>query len=150
MVELEKVRKRYNRLSSEVLSDELLSWAYLLTKGYCDDSEVEQMISEVPDIEYFAELYGRAVDDPKVKRAFEDAVSAEREYHSRQRYYARLEREAVERGLEQGLEQGLERGLEQGRKEGRSSLAKTLSELGVDESIIAQALEAANAEDAAV
>ena len=146
MVELEKVRKRYNRLSSEVLSDELLSWAYLLTKGYCDDSEVEQMISEVPDIEYFAELYGRAVDDPKVKRAFEDAVSAEREYHSRQRYYARLEREAVERGLEQGLE----RGLEQGRKEGRSSLAKTLSELGVDESIIAQALEAANAEDAAV
>ena len=102
-----------------MLSDELLSWAYLLTKGYKDEAEVERIMEEVPDISYSAELYGLAVDDPKVKRAFADAVSAEREYQSRQDYFARLEREAVERDLERGIEQGVKQGIEQGIQRGR-------------------------------
>ena len=124
MVELAKIRKRYNQLNEEVLSDNLLSWAYLLTKGYTDDAEVEKIMSEVPGIEYFAELYGRAVDDPKVKRAFEDALSAEREYHSRMDYLARLEREAVERGEAKGIEQGI------------AEAVNVLRESGVDEEVI--------------
>lgn len=142
VVELEKVRRRYNHLDDEVLSDELLSWAYLLTNGYRDDAEVQKMMDEVPDIEYFAELYGRAVDDPKVKRAFEDAVSAEREYQSRQDYYARLEREAIERGIQQGIEQGIQQGIQQGIEQERSSVADKLRKLGVDEAIITQAISA--------
>ena len=128
MVELAKIRKRYNQLNEEVLSDNLLSWAYLLTKGYADDAEVEKIMSEVPGIEYFAELYGRAVDDPKVKRAFEDAVSAEREYQSRMDYLARLEREAVERGEAKGIEQGIEQGI--------AEAVNVLRESGVDEEVI--------------
>lgn len=143
VIELEKVRRRYNHLNEEVLSDKLLTWAYLLTNGYRDDAEVERMKSEVPDIEYFAELYGRAVDDPKVKRAFEDAVSAEREYQSRQDYYERLKREAIEDGLKQGIEQGIERGIEQGIEQ----MAESLRAAGVSESIIAQAIESSKAKD---
>ena len=139
VIELSKVREKYNELSGEVLSDELLTWAYLLTNGYRDDLEVEKMTSEVPDIEYFAELYGLAVNDPKVKRAFEDAVSAEREYHSRQNYYARLEREAIERGFAQGEEAGMEKGMEKGMQKGMQKVAARLRELGVDEALIAQA-----------
>ena len=155
VVELEKVRTRYNRLTDEVLSDELLSWVYLLTKGYVDDTEVQRIMSEVPSIEYFAELYGRAVDDPKVKRAFEDAVSAEREYQSRQDYYERLKREAIdeglregrEKGLEEGLEEGRKEGLEEGRKEGRKegidSAAEKMREMGIDEDIIEKVVASA-------
>ena len=142
VVELEKVRKRYNRLDEEVLSDELLSWSYLLTKGYSDDAEVAKIMNEVPSIEYFAELYGRAVDDPKVKRAFEDAVSAEREYQSRQDYYARLEREAVERGEKIGFEQGERKGIEQGIEQGIEGMSASLRAAGVDETIIQAATEA--------
>lgn len=105
-----------------------------------DDAEVEKMMNEVPDIQYFAELYGRAVDDPKVKRAYEDAVSAEREYQSRQDYYARLEREAIERGMQEGLEQGLqkgrEKGLQQGREETLEEVARKLRAAGLDENLI--------------
>lgn len=36
-----------------MLSDELLSWAYLLTKGYKDEAEVERIMEKVPDISYF-------------------------------------------------------------------------------------------------
>ena len=123
-----------------MLSDELLSWAYLLTKGYKDEAEVERIMEEVPDISYFAELYGLAVDDPKVKRAFADAVSAEREYQSRQDYFARLEREAVERDLErgieqgvkQGIEQGIERGIQRGRIEERERIIARLKAAGAD------------------
>ena len=127
VVELEKVRKRYNRLTREVLSDDQLAWAYLLTKGYSNDGEVEAIMSEVPSIEYFAELYGRAVDDPKVKQAFEDAVSAEREYQSRQDYFARLEREAAERGMEKGIDR----------------MTASLRASGVDEAAIKAAVRAA-------
>ena len=148
VVELSKVRKRYNRLTEEVLSDELLTWAYLLTKGYGDETEVERIMEEVPDISYFAELYGLAIDDPKVKRAFEDAVSAEREYQSRQDYFARLEREATERGLskgieqgiaqgiEQGIAQGIAQGVEQGREEERERIVARLRAAGADETLI--------------
>ena len=135
LVELSKVRARYNRLNEEVLADDLLSWAYLLTRGYNDESEVRRIMRRVPPIEDFAEAYGRAVDDPKVKRAYEDAVSAEREYQSRQDYFARLEREAVERGLE--------RGLEQGRKLGMSGLADELRKMGVADDVLERAIAAA-------
>lgn len=133
VVELEKVRRRYNRLDEEILSDELLAWAYLLTRGYNDDAEVSKIMNEVPSIEYFAELYGRAVDDPKVKRAFEDALSAEREYQSRQDYYARIEREAIERGEQIGIAQGIEQGIEQGRKKEREEAVAKLRAAGLDD-----------------
>lgn len=124
LVELGKVRERYNELTEEVLSDALLSWSYLLTKGYREPEEVERIMVEIPPIEHFAELYGLAVDDPKVKWAYEDAISAEREYQSRQDYFDRIEREAAERGLEQGLEQGIE------------SMAESLRAAGIDEAVI--------------
>lgn len=124
-------RKRYNQLTDEVLSDELLSWAYLLTKGYGNEAEIERIMDEIPDIEYFAELYGRAVDDPKVKRAYEDAVSAEREYQSRQDYFERLKRESIE----------------EGRAEGIGNLAKELIELGIDQALIEQAVAKVTAQD---
>ena len=55
--------------------------------------------------------------------------------------------EGIEQGREQGLEQGIERGIAQGREQGREEavelLAGRLRELGVDESLIKNAAEAA-------
>ena len=136
LVELGKVRERYNELTEEVLADDLLSWAYLLTKGYREPKEVERIMVEIPPIEHFAELYGLAVDDPKVKWAYEDAISAEREYQSRQDYFDRLEREAAEKGLEQGLEQGLKQGVERGIEQGVKRMVENLRAAGIDEAVI--------------
>ena len=124
LVELGKIRARYNGLEPSVLKDEAVAWAYLLTSGYSNAQEVQSIMEQFPSMEEFAERYGFAIDDPKVKRAYEDALSAEREYNSRQRYYARLEREAREKGFAQGIEEGIEegraQGIEQGIEEGRA------------------------------
>ena len=108
VVELKKVRERYTELTEEVLGDELLSWAYLLVRGYRNKEDVSEIVSSHHSIEEFARLYGYAVGDPKVVKAYEAYQSAELEYQSRQDYLARKEREAVERGIEQGIGQGKE------------------------------------------
>ena len=97
VVELRKVRERYNSLSQEVLGDALLSWCYLLTQGYESREEVDMIAERMPAARDFAKMYDLAVEDPKVKRAHEDAVSAGREYDSYQRHLRRLARENEER-----------------------------------------------------
>ena len=120
LVELDKVRRRYNRLDEEVAADELTSWLYLLVQGYSDQREVDRMIENVKTIEEFARQYELAINDPKVVNAYEAYLSGEREYKSRQDFFKRMEREAVERGLERGLKQGIEQGIEQGLEQGRA------------------------------
>ncbi len=105
LVELDKVRKRYTELTEEVLEDELLSWAYLLVRGYRSKKDVSEIMSSHHSIEQFAELYGYAIGDPEVIKAYDAYQSAELEYQSRQDYLARKEREATDRGIEQGIEQ---------------------------------------------
>ena len=148
LVELSKIHERYNELGDDVLRDKLLSWAYLITNGFRNESEVRAIMDSYPDIEDFAELYGLAVNDPKVMQAYWDAKTAVLEYNNRQEYFAKLEREAKERGLEQGIEQGIERGIEQGIKQGVDSLSAKLRDLGVSESIIAEAVESVREEAA--
>ncbi|WP_350455302.1 PD-(D/E)XK nuclease family transposase [Slackia heliotrinireducens] len=157
LVELEKVRKRYNLLDDEVLGDELLSWLYLLTSGFNKSEEASAIMDAFPDIEEFAKMYGYALNDPKVVRAYADFESAEREYQSRKDYFERVEREAKERGfkhgqekglemgieqglqqgLQQGLEQGLQRGLEQGLQQGLEQGLQRGLEQGLEQSIAA-------------
>ncbi len=105
VVELEKVRKRYTELTDEVLGDELLSWAYLLVRGYRNKKDVSEIMSCHHSIEQFAELYGYAVGDPEVVKAYDAYQSAELEYQSRQDYLARKEHEAAERGIQKGIKQ---------------------------------------------
>ena len=120
LVELDKFRRQYDMLDKEVLSDPTLAWLYLLTKGFKSEREVDQIMDAFPSLEEFAELYGYALNDPKVERAYDDMISAELEYNSRQDFYKKLEREGFEKGVERGVEQ---------------VIAK-LRELGADESLI--------------
>lgn len=101
LVELEKVRERYNGLDEEVLGDELAAWMYLLTKGFEDEGEVRKMADGFPTIEEFAEKYGFAISDPELKRAYRMADDAERERKRRAKYEARLRREGREEGREE-------------------------------------------------
>ena len=135
LVELDKVRGAYNELSEDVLQDKLLAWSYLVTSGFKNESEVRSIVDSYPDIEEFAELYGLAVNDPKVVRAYQDAKSAVLEYNNRQEYFAKLEKEARERGESEGLEKGMA----EGRKETAEEIANRLRAMGVDESVIAEA-----------
>ena len=50
-------------------------------------------------------------------------------------------REGLQKGKKEGVKEGLKEGLQKGKDEGRSSLATRLLELGVDESVVKQALE---------
>lgn len=126
LVELSKIRARYTSLEPGVLENEAVAWSYLLTRGFADKREVAAIMNQFPDMEEFARMYGYAVDDPEVVKAYESALSAEREYNSRQRYLKQLEDEARARGLQegrqegikQGIEKGIEQGIEQGRKQG--------------------------------
>ena len=127
LVELEKVRKRYNSLDDEVLSDELLSWLYLLTSGFNKAEEAGAIMDAFPDIEEFAKMYGFALDDPKVVQAYADFESAEREYQSRKDYFERVEREARERGYEKGIEQGIEQNIAILRAAGMDDAAELLA-----------------------
>ena len=168
LVELEKVRRRYNMLSEEVLSDRLLSWLYLLTEGFDDKEEANAIMDAFPDLEEFATMYGYALNDPKLVRAYEDYASAEREYQSRKDYFERVEREARERGeaegfadgmkrghaegraqgikqgikqgIEQGIKQGIEQGIEQGMAKEQQAVAERLRAAGYDEKAIRVAL----------
>lgn len=70
-------------LGEVVLSDPMLAWLYLLTKGLESEREVE--------------------------RAYDDMISAELEHNSRQDFYKRLEREGFDKGHEQGVEQTIQK-----------------------------------------
>ena len=93
LVELRKFRRLYNELTEEVLSDELLTWLYLLTEGYKDDEEVRTMGFEFADVEDFARHYGKAANDPEVIHEFEYRLAAWRERMSREDFENRLKRE---------------------------------------------------------
>ena len=109
LVELDKIRKRYNNLNQEVLGDELLSWLYLLVRGYRDDTEVEAITMAFPTIEQFAKQYGYATNDPSLKKAYETALWNAREEDSFNRYIAKIKQEAAEEALEKGLAEDHER-----------------------------------------
>ena len=129
LVELSKIHERYNELREDVLRDKLLSWAYLITNGFRSESEVRAIMESYPDIEEFAELYGLAVNDPKVVQAYWDAKTAVLEYNNRQEYFEKLEREARERGEKEGASDAVE------------LIAERLRSLDVDESIIETAVK---------
>ena len=112
------MRERYNSLDDEVRGDELLSWLYLLTVGFGNEEEADEIMYIYPDLAEFAEMYGYALDDPKVVRAYEDHASAYREYHSRKDYIERKEREAAERGYADGEAKGFSDGYADGKAKG--------------------------------
>ena len=115
LVELKKFERKYNRLNEEVLSDELLSWLYLLTNGYADQTEVDAIMEKFPTLEEFAKLYGFAIDSPDVTKAYELYAESERERLSSLDY---MERKAEARGEARGIAIGEERGEARGRAEG--------------------------------
>ena len=130
VVELEKVRRRYNSLSDEVLADEALSWFYVLTKGFDEEGAMQATAEKFPTIEEFAELYGRAIGDPEVVRAYRRSEESWREENAWKRYFERIKREAHESGMEQGIEQGV------------SELSAALAKRGVDAAVIDEAVAA--------
>lgn len=138
LVELQKVRREHPSIDGSVLADEALAWAYLLTNGYSSEGEIDAIVDEFPDIAEFAERYGMAANDPKVVQAYEDALSAEREYNARQKYFARVEREAADRGFERGWAKGRAEGRAEGKAEGRAEeyqrIVGILQQRGVDTS----------------
>ena len=162
VVELSKIRERYNHLTDEMLSDKLLSWVYLLVGGYAKKDEVYHMLENIPDMKEFAELYGLAADDPKVKIAYEDFISAARERQSEKDFFDRIERESRERGYADGRAEGRAEGYAdgradgyadgraEGRSEGRAEaleeLAAALRDQGVDEGTLQSALAMAQVE----
>ena len=106
------------------------------------------LAEKFPTIEEFAQMYGYALDDPDVVRAYDLYDECWREEQSRKDALERIEREAAEkaaaqgreRGLQEGREKGLQEGREKGLQEGMDMLADRLRELGVEESLIESAL----------
>ena len=148
VVEMDKFRRRYNKLTEEVLDDELLSWLYLLVRGYENEKEVDAMSERFDAMVSFAREYGYALDDPKLERDFDRWLESEMEYNSAMH---QMRKTALEEGLEeglkkgraqgraQGLEEGRAQGLEEGRAQTTAEIAAKMRELGIDEDIIAQA-----------
>lgn len=133
LVELKKALEKCGEdLSTDILSDKLLSWLYLLSKGYRKEDDMKAIEQTHPDIGYFAALYGLATNDPKVLRAYWDAKTAEWEYNSQLRWD--LE-EGLKEGrkeiLAEGLEEGRKKGLEEGREEGRKEIVVELVRKGM-------------------
>ena len=89
---------------------------------------VGTMQIEMKSIEEFAELYGLAMDDPKIKDEYWKYQRGLMEQESHERYLNRIEREAHERGEKEGIEQG------------RDDLAAKLRALGIDEALLEKAL----------
>lgn len=140
LVELEKFRRRYTGLSPEVLDDESLAWMYLLTRGYESEEDMMTILDQYAELKEFADQYGYAIDDPKVVQAYESYLSAERDYHARQRYLARITREAEEQGIERGIERGMKQGIERGAEQERQRLAARLKQMGVDPAVVDKAI----------
>ena len=149
LVEMDKVAKRYNGLTEEILSDELTAWLYLLARGYRSSEETAEMTEYFPEMIAFAKQYGLAMDDPETKRAFDSYQLDLWENVFIMEQTEIDKRAAIEEGITQGREQGLEQGRKQGLEQGRKELAAKLRELGVDEETIAEALRRAEAESVA-
>ena len=120
VVELEKIRRRYTSLSDGVLKDELLSWLYILTRGFRRIDDMEAIMGTFPTITEFAERYGIALSDPQLMMKYDLYEESERELANRQDYFDRLAREGMEAGYEKGHEKGLAKGLAEGFEEGRA------------------------------
>ena len=76
-------------------------------------------------LEEFSELHGIALDDPKITKAYDLYWEAWREEQSREDYFRRLESEAGERTKSETIE----------------AFVKSLRDLGVDETVIAEAVK---------
>jgi len=137
VAELDKVRQRYNAGNIEdVLADESLAWLYLLAAGYEHPEEVDRIMGSFPTIEEFAVRYGIAIDDPDLKRAYDNYWLSELEYNS-------VMNQARKDGRAEGREIGLEEGRAEGRAEGIASMVESLRAAGADEALIAAAADAA-------
>ena len=153
LVELEKVARLYNKVTSEVLADELTAWLYVLARGYRDEEEVEEIVQSIESIEKFAEMYGLAIDDPDIKRQYDLYQESileqnEIEYEAEQRGLKRGEERGLEIGMKRGEERGLklgeERGLKLGEERGiereRERIVENLRKLGMSEDQISAAI----------
>ena len=105
LLELSKIRKRYTSLEKEVLNNDLLSWLYLLTNGFKEQQEAETIMDAFPTIQEFAEKYGIALNDPKLKQAYEEFEEAEREYAQRQIYLKQIEEEAKKKAWDEAWDE---------------------------------------------
>jgi len=130
LVELEKVARLYNKVTSEVLADELTAWLYVLARGYRDEEEVEEIVQS---IEKFAEMYGLAIDDPDIKRQYDLYQESILEQNE-------IEYEAEQRGLKRGEERGLKLGEERGIERERERIVENLRKLGMSEDQISAAI----------
>lgn len=74
-IQLPVFRERRDTLES-VVGDPLLTWLYLLDRGYCDAKVTEQLARRSEGLRDFVERYDEAITDPAVMNrhdAFEDA-----------------------------------------------------------------------------
>ena len=85
-----------------------------------------------PPIEEWAAQYGFAIDDPDIKKKYEDYQEAIWEWNSI---------------LGEGRAEGLAEGRAEGQKEALSAMAAKLKELGVDSNVIKEATAAITAQN---
>ena len=160
LVDIAKAKARYTSVE-DALESEDAAWIYLLASGFRNREEVDMLAEKFPTIEEFAQMYGIALDDPDIVRAYDLYDECWREERSRQDALMRIEHEAAEKaaaagrergmreglekgmqeGLEKGMQEGLEKGMQEGLEKGMNTLADKLREMGVDEALIAKALE---------
>lgn len=159
LAELDKARARYNNANiEEILADESVAWLYLLSTGYRNPEEVRKMAERYTPMEEFAIKYGIALDDPRLKDAYDRYWMANLEYNSiiyTAREDARAEglaegreegiAQGIEEGIAQGIEEGIEQGMERGVARGIDDMVEALRAAGADDVLIEKAAEAARA-----
>lgn len=139
LVDLQKFRRQHPTLDADVVADEMLSWLYLLTEGYKNEEAVRAMEEVIPTVERFAERYGLALDDPNIKRAYDQYISS---MITERNIIRRAEKEGHEKGFEVGVAEGRAQGRAEGRAEGAESIVAHLRAAGVDPVLLDEALAA--------
>ena len=88
-------------------------------------------------MERLSAQHGIAIDDPDIKRKYERYKESVMEWNS---IIATAKDDAIKEGLAEGRAEGLAEGRAEGVREERERMAAKLKELGVDQSIITEAL----------
>ena len=121
-IQLPAFRKQYKTLDA-VKGDALLSWLYLLDRGYKDEKEMEVLSAMTEGLRNFAIRYNYAINDPDLIRRYRMIEDGMRDVNTK---IAVAEKKAEARGEARGE-----------MKKGRE-VAKNLKALGVDPTVISK------------
>lgn len=141
-IQMPAFRKKHKTLES-VKDDLLLTWLYMLDKGYKSKEEMEELAAMTEGMLNFAKQYNIAINDPLLVRRYQMDQDAKREEAFRMslaetRGEERGFKRGEEKGFKRGEEKGFKRGEEEGQKMNQVDNARRMKADGMDPKLIAK------------